>query len=94
MIKILKAQPLPDFRVRLRFADGIEGVVDLSHLAGNGVFAIWSDADAFDSVSIGSGRYLQWGDDVELCADALYIELTGKSPEDMFPGFPSPRVHA
>ena len=27
-----------------------------------------------------------WNDEIELCADALYLELTGKSAEELFPG--------
>jgi len=28
---------------------------------------------------------IAWSDDVELCADSIYLELTGKKPEDLFP---------
>jgi hypothetical protein len=59
--------------------------VDLSHLAGKGVFAIWDREGAFDNVSIGTGGEIRWGDTVDLCPDALHLQLTGKSPEEVFP---------
>ena len=30
-----------------------------------------------------------WNDEIELCADSLYLELTGKSARKMFPGLPT-----
>lgn len=85
MLKIIKAEPLSGYRLRLHYADGVMGEVDLSHLVGKGVFRIWADPAAFARVSIGSGGEVRWGDEVDLCADALYLELTGKRAEDVFP---------
>ncbi len=85
MFKIVDVSPLPEFKLRLRYSDGVEGVVDLSHLAGKGVFAVWQQPGMFEEVSIGSSGELRWGEHVDLCADALYMTLTGKSPEEVFP---------
>lgn len=84
MFRVVDVTPLPEFRLRLRYSDGVEGVVDLSHLAGKGVFEVWNRAGAFENVSIGSSGEVRWGDDVDLCPDALYMQLTGKSPEEVF----------
>ena len=59
--------------------------MDLSDLVGKGVFERWDDYKFFEQVSIGDHREIKWDDDVELCADSLYLMLTGKSPEDLFP---------
>jgi hypothetical protein len=32
----------------------------------------------------GAGE-LGWGDQIDLCPDALYLKVTGKTPEDLFP---------
>jgi hypothetical protein len=40
MYKVEDVKPLPEYRLRMRYSDGIEGVVDLSHLAGKGVFVV------------------------------------------------------
>jgi len=30
------------------------------------------------------------GEDIDLCPDALYLRLTGKTPEDLFPALKTP----
>ena len=67
--------------MRLTYSNGASGVVDLSHLADRGVFRLWSDPASFRSVRIGPGGELHWSDDVELCGDALYMQVTGKAPK-------------
>ena len=62
----------------LRFDDGAEGEVDLNDRAGRGVFAAWSDRAFFESVSLGPDRGITWPGQLELCADSLYLALTGK----------------
>ena len=85
MFRVVEVKPLPEFKLRLRYSDGVEGVVDLSRLAGKGVFRIWDRVGGFEKVAIGSGGEVRWGDDADLCPDALYMEITGKSPEEVFP---------
>ena len=77
--------PLPGYRLQIRHTDGVVGEVDLSHLVGNGVFALWNDRKAFENVSVGAGGEIRWNDDVEICSDSLYMEITGKSPDEVFP---------
>jgi hypothetical protein len=93
MLKLLHVDPLPDYKLRLRYTDGTAGEVDLSRLVGKGVFQLWADPEAFRRVSISSGGELRWSDEVDLCADALYMELTGKRPEGVFPSLREPSVH-
>jgi len=74
--RIETARPLAGYRIRLRFADGTEGVADLSSLVSHGgVFAALA-ADFGALRIIEHGRALAWhdaeGDDVDLCADALH----------------------
>lgn len=76
---------MPQYRLWIRYEDGVEGEVDLSHLAGRGVFAIWNDYRVFEQVSIGPSGELRWGEEVDLCPDALYMQITGKSPKEVFP---------
>lgn len=76
---------LPNYRLYFEFSDGAKGNVDLSDLAGKGVFEIWNDYAFFQKVHIGDHREIKWNDDIELCADSLYLKLTGKSPEELFP---------
>ena len=61
--------------------------MDLSDMAGDGVFVAWEDHEFFSGVRarvrVGS---IVWSDDVDLCGDALYLEITGMTPEELFPG--------
>jgi hypothetical protein len=92
--KIVKARPLDGYKVWLKFENGTAGEVDLSHLAGKGVFAIWNNIENFKKVSIENGRNLTWAEEIDLDADSLYLKLTGKKPEDLFPALGEGSVHA
>lgn len=94
MPKLTAIKPLPNFRLWLRYADGVEGEVDLSALAGKGVFAAWQQPGAFEQVSIGTGGEVVWECGVDLCPDALYMRLTGKTPEQVFPNLARAGTHA
>jgi len=86
MPKLVAIKPLPNFRLWLRYDDSTAGEVDLSDLAGRGVFQAWDDPGAFEKVSIDEHGAIAWGPDLDLCPDSLYLRLTGKSPADVFPG--------
>lgn len=43
MVKPIQVKALPNYKLWLKYADGVEGEVDLAHLAGKGVFALWND---------------------------------------------------
>jgi hypothetical protein len=90
----LVAEARPNYHVYLEFSDGARGEVDLSDLAGRGVFEAWNDAAFFDRVRIGEHREVKWNDEIELSADSLYLKLTGKSPEDIFPRLQREQPHA
>jgi hypothetical protein len=94
MLQPTAVKALPGHRIWVRYSDGNEGVVDLSHLAGRGVFAAWDRPGAFEAVTIGPGRAIRWGDEVELCPDSLYMRMTGKSAEELFPALRTSGVRA
>ena len=85
MTRPVEVKPLPNFRIRLRYDDGTTGEVDLSDLVGRGVFKAWDDITFFDSVRLGSHGAIEWGADIDICPDAMYLRLTGKLPEEIFP---------
>jgi hypothetical protein len=85
MKRITKVKALEHYRLELTFADGISGTADVSSLVGKGVFSLWKDYKAFQKVQIGSTGELVWGNQIDLCPDALYMQITGKHPEDLFP---------
>ncbi|MBI4468114.1 MAG: DUF2442 domain-containing protein [Acidobacteria bacterium] len=85
MKKAVEVKPLSDYRIWLRYDDGVEGEVDLGHLAGRGVFHIWSDREFFESVHVDNSGAIAWNQEIELCPDSLYLRLTGKPAEELFP---------
>ena len=85
MQKIVAFEVLDKYRAWLRFEDGVEGRVDLSRLVGLGVFAAWGDYAFFRRAFLADQGVLTWPGELDLCPDALYLEVTGKRPEDMFP---------
>ncbi|MDI6770810.1 MAG: DUF2442 domain-containing protein [Anaerolineales bacterium] len=92
--RILVVRPLDNYRIWLKFADQSAGNVDLSHLAGKGVFASWNNYENFKKVTIENGRRLVWPDEIDIDADSLYLKLTGKTPEELFPALKEEYVHA
>ena len=85
MNKIISVEPLENYTVRLKFADGIEGTVDLSELVGKGVFSAWENIDFFKSVFIDKETHtIAWDGGIDLCPDNLYSEVTGAEPLEIF----------
>ena len=93
-MKIIEAKAVDRFRVFLRFADGASGTVDLSHLAGRGVFRAWLQEGVFEQLSVSPVGALQWLGDLDLCPDALYLQLTGKPADEVFPPLRHTLTHA
>ena len=79
LVRPTAVEPREGYRIWLRYADGVAGEVDLSHLAGRGVFRAWLDRSQFETVHITPDGGVAWGEDIELCPDALYMQLTGMS---------------
>jgi hypothetical protein len=94
LVKPIRVEALPEYRLYIEFADGVRGEVDLSRLVGRGVFEVWKDRNFFDKVRLGDHRQVKWDCDIELSADSLYLELTHKSPEDLFPALRREQPHA
>ena len=94
MFKIAEVRVRQGYRLWLRYTDGTEGEVDLSDLAGRGVFAAWNERRFFETVQIDDRGALVWGDQLDLCPDALYLRLTGKTAEEVFLRQKASQVHA
>ena len=90
MLQPTHVKALPNYRLGITYSDGVSGEVDLADLAGQGVFALWNEPGAFENVQITPWRAIAWSDQVEICADSLYLRLTGKSSESAFPSTVEP----
>lgn len=86
MRRPITVEAMPKFRLRINYPDGVEGVIDLSREVGHGVFSQLADEAFFRTVHIGEFGQIAWSDEIEICPDAAYYEITRK---------PAPRiVHA
>ena len=81
---LMEVTPLPECRLHLRYDDGSSGEVSLRvQIERGGVLDQLRDPDVFATVSVGPANQVQWSDEIELCADALYLTLTGRSLEEV-----------
>ena len=85
MVKPVDVKALAGYRIWIKFDDGLEGELDLTRHAGQGVFKAWLDRDFFEAVEVMDYDAIAWPGDLSMCGDALYMELTGKTLEDLFP---------
>ena len=85
MVEPIAVEPREGYRIWLRYSDGAAGEVDLSELAGGGVFSVWDDRTCFEAVYLTEYGAITWSEELELCPDALYMRLTGKSVAAVMP---------
>jgi hypothetical protein len=71
-----------DHEIEVRYPDGTRGVIDLRDDIGQGVFASLADPAFFATVHLGSHGQIRWNDELELCPDAAYQEITGHLPAE------------
>ena len=86
MPNLLKVEAREGYRIYVEYDDGACGEVDYSHKVGRGVFKVWDEPGVFERVYITPFRAIGWSDELDLCSDAVYFRLTGKTPEEMMPG--------
>ena len=67
---------LANHKIMLKYADGVEGTIDLSSTLDSVVFAPLKDEKFFQKVYIGDYGQIAWSDDIEICSDAAYLEIT------------------
>ena len=76
MIRPTSIKPLSDWKLEVIFKDGVKGVYDMSESIGKGGFASLKDPAKFSQVRIGEFGQIAWSDEMEICSDAVYKELT------------------
>jgi hypothetical protein len=81
--RLLSVEPRPDYRIYLMYDDGTQGEYNVNALIQRGkVFAPLADVPTFEAVElINNGHAVAWPGDVDLCADSLYLKLTGQTFE-------------
>lgn len=81
---VLAVKPLTDYKLHLRFEDGIEGIIDLTKMIEfTGVFAPLKDRTFFESVYVNPDLgTIQWSNDADLDPDVLYAAVSGQPLPD------------
>ena len=75
--RVVAVEARPDFRLRVRFADGLEGDADLAaliHSPNAGVFAVLADASVFAQVTLDLGA-VAWPGGLDLAPDAMHRDI-------------------
>ncbi len=87
---IVEVQPLDDYKLRLRFQDGAEGIVKLTEIVEfKGVFAPLRDPAYFAQVHVSPELgTIAWPNDADLDPDVLYALVQGKPIPSL--DFPAP----
>ncbi len=76
MYRVTEVEPLSRYWIRIRFADGVEGEIDLADLAGKGVFARWKEPGEFEKVYVDSeAGTVAWPGGIDLCPVTLYRDV-------------------
>ena len=76
MNRPIKVEALSGYRLRAVYPDGVEGIIDLAGDVGRGVFTPLADEAFFRTVHIGQFGQIAWSEDIEICPDAAYYEIT------------------
>jgi hypothetical protein len=69
---------LPGYKLEISYPDGVSGIIDLSNSVGRGVFAPLKNESFFSKVHVGEFGQIAWTNEIEICADAAFLEITGK----------------
>ena len=78
--RIVAVRPVDQYRLELRFEDGVVGVVDFDGwlIGSGGMMEALADREFFRRVSLDvEAGTIQWPNGVDLCPDVLYSRATG-----------------
>jgi hypothetical protein len=76
------AKALPDYKVLVEFEDEVQGIVDLSHLKGKGVFEWWEKDDNFSKMQVNKMGNIVWNDDIDIDVLNCYLKITNQTFEE------------
>ena len=82
MNRIVTAKPLPGYRLKVVFNDGLNGIFDVEPERRGGVFLKLLDKKTFNAVTVNPDfGCVEWPGGVDLCPDAMYQAMTGSESE-------------
>ncbi len=79
--RVAEVEALPGFRLRVAFADGLTGMVDMSRMVNSpkaGVFAALADPFLFAQAKLDLGA-VAWPGELDLAPDAMHAAIQDHS---------------
>lgn len=83
--RVVRVTPLPGYCLRVEFADGVSGTVDLADELTGEMFEPLRDEARFREVAIDEYGALCWPNGADLAPDALYRDLATSSEPPVRP---------
>jgi hypothetical protein len=81
--KVTSVKPVEKYKLQLQFDDGTEGVYDVSHLAGKGVFKAWDSENIFGEVFISTeSGAITWPGELDIDTLNVYCNIKGISVDE------------
>jgi hypothetical protein len=71
--RVVKAEPNPNYTVRVWFNNGEVGILDMKPYLERGIFRALKDLSVFNSVHPFLGT-VQWSNEADLCPDTVYLD--------------------
>ena len=71
--RVIDAIPLDNYRLRLFFTNGEQGIYDCTGLLNFGVFQELQDQNYFKRVNVDHGTVV-WPNEQDICPDTLYLD--------------------
>jgi hypothetical protein len=77
---VVEVQPLDDYRLHIRFDDGVEGIIDLAEVISfTGIFEPLNDRAYFSKVDVNPDvGTICWPNGADIDPDVLYSLITGE----------------
>ena len=78
MIRIVSAESLPQYRLKVTFNDGVSGIFDVEPEQRGGVFLKLLDPKVFNAVTVNPDfGCVEWPGGIDLAPDAMHQAMTG-----------------
>jgi hypothetical protein len=87
MTRIISAEPLPQYRLKVTFNDGLSGIFPVEPERRGGVFLKLLDTRVFNAVTVNPDfGCVEWPGGVDLCPDAMHqAMISSESEADLHP---------
>jgi len=82
MIRIVTADPLPDYRLKVTFNDDLSGIYPVEPERRGGVFLKLLESRVFNAVTINPDfGCVEWPGGTDLCPDTMHRTMVGSAAE-------------